>query len=182
MKLTNDKKNALSGVQTVVFDLDGTLYNKRGLAARMVRRLWWCLPLMLIDRHAKGRVWRWIVSTRWHREVYLKTMVDLIGNYCPRREDVMTLIEECKEQGLQMAIYSDYGCMAEKMKALNIPTEPFELLIDAPSLGALKPSAACARKVLEMLHADPETTLFVGDRDEKDGESARMIGAKFLLV
>jgi FMN phosphatase YigB (HAD superfamily) len=30
--------------------------------------------------------------------------------------------------------------------------------------------------------AKPETTLFVGDRDDKDGASARSVGAKFLLV
>lgn len=109
-------------------------------------------------------------------------MVDLIGKYCPRREEVMALIEACHEKGLRMAIYSDYGAVEEKLAVLKVDKTLFDLLVDAPSLGALKPSEACARRVLEMLHAAPETTLFVGDRDEKDGESARMIGAKFLLV
>ena len=36
--------------------------------------------------------------------------------------------------------------------------------------------------VMELLQAHPETTLFVGDRDEKDGESARSVGAHFLLM
>ena len=48
-----DKKNALNGVKTVVLDLDGTMYDKSGLAARMVRRLFWCLPLVMAERWAR---------------------------------------------------------------------------------------------------------------------------------
>ena len=172
----------LNGVQTVVLDLDGTLYDKSGLSGRMVRALWWSLPLMAIDRLAHGGLWRWIVSTRWHKRVYLPTMVRLIGEGCPRREETMALIAEAKRKGLQMAIYSDYGCIREKLAVLGVDAEQFDLLISAPELGDLKPSKACAQEVLRRLNAKPETTLFVGDRDEKDGESARAVGAKFLLV
>lgn len=182
MKSTIDAKNVLNGVQAVVFDLDGTLYDRNGLAKRMVRRLWWCLPLMLVDRLAKGGVWRWIVSTRWHREVYLKTMVELIEKHCPRREEVIELVQICHRNGLKTAIYSDYGAAEEKLKVLKIDKENFDLLVSAPELGGLKPSKACAMQVLERLGATPETTLFVGDRDEKDGAAARSIGAKFLIV
>ena len=48
-----DRKNALNGVRSVVLDLDGTLYDKKGLARRMVRRLWWCLPLLAAERLAR---------------------------------------------------------------------------------------------------------------------------------
>lgn len=178
----NDKKNVLNGVQTVVLDLDGTLYNKSGLAKRMVRRLWWCLPLILIDRLAHGRAWRWVVSTRWHQRVYLPTMVRLIGEGCPRREETMDLIAAAKEKGLQLAIYSDYGCVKEKLEVLGVDAALFDLLISAPELGALKPSKACAQEVLRRLNAQPETTLFVGDREDTDGEAAKNVGAKFMLI
>ena len=109
-------------------------------------------------------------------------MVRLIHRYHKPRKEVMELVEEAKSRGLKLAIYSDYGYVEEKLEALGIDPEPFELLIAAPQLGALKPSEPCARRVLEMLEADPETTLFVGDRDDKDGASARAVGAKFLKV
>ena len=44
------------------------------------------------------------------------------------------------------------------------------------------PSEPCARRVMELLNAKPETTLFVGDREDKDGASAKAVGARFLLI
>ena len=72
--------------------------------------------------------------------------------------------------------------MIEKLEALDIDPAQFDLVISAPELGALKPSEPCARRVLEMLEAKPETTLFVGDREDKDGASAKAVGARFLLI
>ena len=169
-------------IKTVVFDLDGTFYDKHGLAKRMVRRLWWCLPMMMVDRVTKGRCWRWIVGTRWHKHIYLPTMVRLIKETCPRREEVIALLQDVQARGLQTAIYSDYGCVEEKLAVLNIDLKSFDLLITAPELGGLKPTPACAQQVLDRLGAKAETTLFVGDKDEKDGAAARSVGARFLLI
>jgi FMN phosphatase YigB (HAD superfamily) len=94
----------------------------------------------------------------------------------------MAIVAECRKRGLQMVIYSDYGSVIEKLEALGIDPSPFDLIISAPELGALKPSESCARRLLEMLEADPKTTLFVGDREDKDGASAKAVGAQFLKV
>lgn len=201
-----DEKRALDGVKTVVLDLDGTLYDKTGLAARMVTRLWWCLPLLAAERFARrnahyvqfaseeeffgfffttmarGHWWGPRIAERWYRHVYLPAMVRLIRKYHQPRQETLDIMRECREKGLKMAIYSDYGSVIEKLEALHIDPKQFDLIISAPELGALKPSEPCARRVLEMLDAKPEETLFVGDRDEKDGASARAVGAKFLLL
>jgi len=201
-----DKKNVLSGVRTVVLDLDGTLYDKSGLASRMVRRLWWCLPMLAAERLARrnmhyvqyaseeeffdaffafmsrGHWWGKRMAATWYNTVYMPAMIRFIGKRHHPRPEVMELVAEAKAQGLQLAIYSDYGCVVEKLEALHIDPKQFDLLVSAPQLGALKPSEPCARRVLELLDAKPETTLFVGDRDDKDGASARAVGAKFLLI
>ena len=193
-------------IQTVIFDLDGTLYNKSGLARRMVRHLWWCLPLLMSERLARrnahniqyaneeeffdaffttmsrGTVWSPKTAAKWYKHVYLPMMVRLIARHHQTRPEAMALLDECRARGLKTAIYSDYGSVAEKLDALGIDKSQFALIISAPELGALKPSKPCAEKVLELLHADPKTTLFVGDRDEKDGASARAVGARFLLI
>ena len=196
----------LDGIKTVVFDLDGTIYDKSGLARRMVSRLWWCLPLLAAERFARrnahyvqyaseeeffdfffttmsrGHWWGPRMAEKWYRFVYMPAMVRLIRRYYRPRQDVMALIGEARARGLKMAIYSDYGCVVEKLEALGVDPGEFELLVAAPELGALKPSEPCARRVLEMLQASPETTLFVGDRDDKDGASARAVGAKYWII
>lgn len=196
----------LNGVQSVVLDLDGTLYDKTGLARRMVRRLWWCLPLLAAERlarrnahyvqfaseeeffdffftsMARGHWWTAGMAATWYRQVYMPAMLRLIKRHCRPRQEVMELIREAKEKGLRLAVYSDYGCVAEKLEALGIAPDMFDLLVAAPELGALKPSEPCARRVLEMLGAQPESTLFVGDRDDKDGASARAVGAKWVII
>lgn len=201
-----DVKNALNGVQTVVFDLDGTLYDKTGLARRMVRRLWWCLPLLMSERlarrkahhvqfasekeffdaffatMARGHWWGPKIAEKWYHTVYLPAMVRLIARHHAARPEAIELLEECQARGLKMAIYSDYGSVDDKLTALGIDKSQFSLVISAPELGALKPSKPCAQRVMDMLHADPKTTLFIGDRDDKDGEAARSVGARFVLV
>lgn len=169
-------------IRTVIFDLDGTLYLKRGLARRLVARLWWSLPLILVDRLARGPLWRWVVRTRWHQRIYLPTMVRLIGQYCPVRPETLALIDECRRRNLSMAICSDYGCVRDKLDALGIDADQFALLISAPELGARKPSREAALQVMRRLNAQPATTLWVGDRDDTDGEAARSVGAMFLKV
>lgn len=198
--------DALNGVRTVVFDLDGTLYDKRGLAQRMVTRLWWCLPILAAERlarknmhyvqfeseeeffdaffayMARGHWWNSMIAATWYVDVYMPTMVRLIKKYHKPRPEVLALIKECKSRGLQMAVYSDYGLVIDKLEALGVDPDLFEIKVAAPTFGALKPAEQCTRKLLELLNANPKTTLFVGDRDEKDGESARAVGAKFYLI
>ena len=202
----NPKANVLDGIETVIFDLDGTLYDKRGLAARMVRRLWWCVPMLMSERlarrnmhyfhypsgeeffaaffshMARGHWWSPQIAEKWYNHVYMPAMVHLIAKFHHPRPETMAILEAAKAKGLSVAVYSDYGFVLEKLEALGIDIQQFDLIVDAPELGALKPSESCARRVLELLNAEPETTLFVGDRDDKDGASARAVGAKFLLM
>lgn len=192
--------------KTVIFDVDGTLYDKTGIAQKMVKRLWWCLPLLMSERlarrnmhyvqyasadeffsaffyqMARGHWWGPQIAEKWYTYVYMPAMVRIIRQSYHPRADVMAIVDECQKRGLQMVIYSDYGSVIDKLEALGIDPSRFELIISAPELGALKPSEPCARRLLEMLEADPATTLFVGDREDKDGASAQAVGARFLKV
>ena len=203
-----DAKSVLNAeeIKTAVFDLDGTLYDKRGLAQRVISRLWWCLPLLAAERLARrnmhyvqyasedefygaffltmsrGHWWSPAMAARWYHRVYMPVMIRMIKRYHHARPAALEMLSECRRRGIKMAIYSDYGAVEEKLEALGINPKQFDLLVSAPELGALKPSEPCARRVLELLEAEPQSTLFVGDRDEKDGASAQMVGAKYLNI
>lgn len=194
-----------SSIQTVVFDLDGTLYNKKGLACKMVFRLWRTLPLLIAERKTRSAMsaisfecekdfyhylftimaqksHKTIEQTKaWYNDIYMPTMVRLIAKQ-PIRKDVIQLLQECKQKGLQTILLSDYECAEEKLQALGIPLEEFDYITDAPSWGALKPQEALLLPLLDHCHANPQTTLFVGDREDKDGASARVLGAQFMHV
>ena len=193
-------------IRTIIFDLDGTIYDKRGLARRMVRRLWWCLPLLAAERMARrnmhyfqfvtaeeffmvffrnmarGHWWGPQIAEKWYFHVYMPAMVRLIHRHHPPRPEMLSLFNECRQQGIRMAIFSDYGCVEEKLEALGIDASLFDLLISAPELGALKPSKPVVEQLMNILHADPATTLFIGDRDDKDGASARAVGARYYII
>lgn len=192
-------------IQTVIFDLDGTLYNKKGLACRMVCHLWRTLPLLIAERktretmsdksfRTKEEFYHYLFSLMakrssktieqtkaWYNNVYMPTMVRLIAKQ-PIRKNIVQLLHECKQKGLQTILLSDYGCAEEKLQALGIPLADFNYITDAPSWGALKPQTSLLIPLLEHCNATPQTTLFVGDRDDKDGASARAIGAQFMHV
>ncbi|MBR1877416.1 MAG: HAD family hydrolase [Paludibacteraceae bacterium] len=193
-------------IRTVIFDLDGTIYDKRGLAHRMVRRLWWCLPLLAAERvarrtmhnrvfgseqafyqaffvqMARGHWWTAGMAEKWYHHIYLPAMIHLIAKYCKPRAEVLSLIDNIDRNIVTMAVYSDYGCVDDKLRALGMDLSLFSLRMDAPSTGALKPARTSAEKAMKALSADPQTTIFIGDRDDKDGASARAVGAEFLLV
>ena len=193
-------------IRTIIFDLDGTLYDKRGLARRMVRRLWWCLPLLAAERMARktmhnhdfgseqafydaffsrmarGHWWSPRVAEKWYHHVYLPAMIRVIGKSCRPRDSVLQILDNTRDLPVTLAIYSDYGCVDEKLKVLGIDPSLFALRLDSPSTGALKPAKASVMKVMKALSAKPETTLFIGDRDEKDGAAARAVGAHYLII
>ena len=201
-----DANNVLNGVQTVVFDLDGTIYDKSGLARRMVSRLWWSIPLLTAERlarravrnrfygskeafyqaffaqMAKGHWWTAAMAERWYYAFFMPAMIEFIRRYHSPRPEIIALIQEADRRGIRLAIFSDYGFVEQKLRALSISPDLFVLCTDAPSMGGLKPAVNAVKNLMTCLQADPLTTLFIGDRDDKDGASARVVGARFLLI
>ena len=198
--------------QALIFDLDGTLYDKSRLPLRLVLSLLPSLRLLSSERKArkllKGNDFKnedafyealfTVISSRcgktipkvrsWYFRQYMPAMVRSLRRHYRLRPWVAPLMERLRAEGIPVVIYSDYGCVREKLIALDFDLAWATLLVDAPSLGGLKPSAESARTLMDRLSAslgetaEPARCLMVGDRKDTDGASADVLEMPFLLV
>lgn len=192
--------------KAVIFDLDGTLYDRRGLALRMVARDPRHIFMMVRERRVRrslaGRAFagkeefydtflnelskmsgkRVKDVEKWYFGTYMQNMVDILGKHYKVRPWVRREIEKLHSVGMKVAVLSDYAFVREKLRAIGIAAGNFDLVADAPSCGGLKPCEDTFLKMAEDLQVLPADILVVGDRDDTDGEGARNSGMRFLPV
>lgn len=195
--------------QAVIFDLDGTLYDKSRLPFRLILSLLPSLRTLGSERKArkqlKGKDFESenafydalfgamasqtgkhpSAMRSWYFNRYMPAMIRTLRKHYRLRPWVVPLMEQLHGEGVPVIIYSDYGCVREKLEALGFNPSRAALLADAPSLGGLKPSEASARKLLGRIAdtlgttIDPARCLMVGDRDDTDGATANALGMPF---
>ncbi len=197
----------LDNIECVVFDLDGTLYNKRHLPLRMVLADWRHLRLLRAERAARkqlaGRyfgsadaLYEALFTTmskstgksvevvqKWYNEVYMPTMVRIIGKYHPLTDFACENLKLFKEKDIRIVVFSDYGFVNEKLAALQLSTTDYPLsTYSAPEMGGLKPCKEAFENLLRTLQVKPENVLMVGDRLDTDGAGAASVGMPFYQV
>lgn len=193
-------------IKLVVFDLDGTLYQKRGLARRMFFNAAKDWKLMLAERKTRRTLrGKWLPDEdsfynlyfqtmagfcdltasklkTWYFNRYMPLMVDIIRKFHRPTEWLDDFINLCKQNSVQLVILSDYGHVAEKLEALGIDKKLFDWVISAPELGGLKPAPQLLLQILEKMKVTPKQCLVIGDREDTDGQLAQSVGALFQLV
>ena len=196
----------LDGIRAVVFDLDGTLYDKRGLTGEIILGQLGSLSVLSSEQKARkalrgdyfgskeafyeqffgtmaqGHLYTAKVARWWYFHIYLPLMVLSLRLWHKPRHWVHPLIAYCHRKGIRIAVYSDYERVHDKLRAIGLNPDDFCYIVSAPELGGLKPAQACAEKVLATLGVEGAEALFVGDRDDTDGGSARSVGARFAKV
>jgi len=198
--------------QAVIFDLDGTLYDKSRLPFRLILSLLPSIRTLGSERKARkqlkgkdfdseeafydalfgamaAQTGKSVSAIRsWYFGRYMGAMVRALRKHYRLRPWVAPLMERLHEEGVPVVIYSDYGCVREKLEALGFDLSRADLLADAPSLGGLKPSEASARNLLGRIAdtlgtaVDPARCLLVGDRDDTDGAAAKTLGIPYRHV
>jgi HAD superfamily hydrolase (TIGR01549 family) len=192
--------------KVVVFDLDGTLYSKRGMVRRMMCGALLEWRMMFIERKtrkhlrgvwagdaetfdqiyfqtmANGRLFSAGYARWWYTTRYMPLMVKVLRKHYQPASWVMPFIKQCKELGVRLVILSDYGHTLEKLEALGLESSLFDWVISAPDLGGLKPAPKLMARVAAQMGVHPNQCLIIGDREDTDGELARSVNAPFHLV
>lgn len=189
----------------VVFDLDGTLYDKRPLERYMMRRL----PLGLLRLYRYTRVRTSLAGVdlgsaagieaetlrrlargagaqeRWRRWIY--------GTYDPlviegmRRAvrpypGVVEVLRRLRGGGLRVGLVSDYRGVEARLEALGIDGGLFDFTLVTEAEGVMKPAPRAAALTIAGMGAPGPALLMVGDRAFADQRFAEGSGMGFLGV
>ena len=190
-------------MKAIIFDLDGTLYDKSGLARRLITsqllrgRLGMLKREREVRKELRGRHFesedafyraffvrfeRPELARRWYFEEYMPDMVAILRKHYRIASWVATTMLELRSKGRKVVVFSDYGCVREKLSAIGFNLAWADFVFDAPSLGGLKPCKESFEKICQEIRFQPSDCLMVGDRKDTDGAGARSVGMAFKLV
>lgn len=191
--------------KAVVFDIDGTLYDQKNLPVYLILS---DIPgMMLLSSERKCRktlsgkafassqeyydaLFALIAKDRgvsvekvsdWFWNRYMPKMVKVIRKHFPAREKLKELIDSFKAKGMKVAVFSDYAMAQQKLAALGCNPSWFDAVLEAPSVGGLKPCAESFRNVCRNLSCDCSTVLMIGDKVSTDG-GAMDAGMDFIHI
>ncbi len=188
--------------KAVIFDLDGTLFDKSGLPFYLVikQTLRRRLVTLKKERNARKRMkGKYFVDEEgfynaffsefgnktarsWYFRTYMPDMTKILKKHYRLNPWVLDVISKLRQQGIKIVVFSDYNCVKEKLEALGLDLSLVDFYFDAPALGGLKPCREAFLKLCEKIGQQPSECLMVGDRDDTDGEGARTVGMPFVLV
>ena len=98
------------------------------------------------------------------------------------RKNINKFLNELKNNNVKLAILSDYGHVEERLDALKINKSLFDIIASNEEYGVLKPSKRPLLDIAEKLKVGCYDVLVVGDRDDTDGEGARLAKMDYIKI
>lgn len=180
-------------LQAVIFDLDGTLYNKNLLPTRLIisqlakGKLSYLKQERKVRKLLKGqhflsksefydtffKVFNKKNAEDWYFNDYLPDMVDILKKHYKIESWVISKFQYLKKNGIKTVVFSDYEFAKEKLTALGFDLTLADYIVSAPELGGLKPCKESFEKLCQIINVMPEDCLMIGDREDTDGDGAR---------
>lgn len=198
----------MSKIKAVIFDLDGTLYSNKKmkfyLSCNIITKL--AISPQIFREIKTIRYFRKLrenlinhenqnlaekqyqivasklqIQTSEVRETVNKWMFKIPEKYLPKckHKDIDALWERLKEKQIPICIFSDYP-VEDKLKALDLDYNISVCSTDK-EIDALKPNPKGLYKIVEKIGVTIQECLFIGDRDDKDGQCARNAGMPYLI-
>jgi len=191
--------------EAVIFDLDGTLYDKKRIALYSMLKQWKTLYILnhsnKIRRELKGRdfenkenYFNYFYSRiaektsmsekeveQWYISSFYPGFIHILKKHYRAQKNMNQLLDAISEK-IPMAVFSDYGCVDERLDALNIDRNLFKMSGGSEDYGVLKPSARPLLHIASQLGISAEKILVVGDRTDTDGKAAEKAGMMFYHI
>ncbi len=192
--------------KAVIFDLDGTLYDNTKLPGYVVVHSLCHLRYLYSERlcrhHMSGRFYGTKGATykelfrrisaaahksedkvqKWYWNEYMPLQVNMLERHFHKKSWVDGTLSSLRAKGIKLACFSEYSFIREKLKAIDISPDSFDLLVDAPTAGGCKPCRKAFLYIADKLECAPEEILMVGDREDTDGAGAEAANMGFVLV
>lgn len=196
----------LSQIKLVVFDLDGTLYDRKQIKGMLIKKHLFSLRKLSkynkIRKHAlvgcdynsfadlqsqtatllannNGAiipVWK-----NWLAQKFYPTFYASFPKIKPAT-GVNELFNHIASCGVKIAVVSDYGKVEDRLKDLKIDSLLVDFCWGLEEDGLLKPNVKVGTTLLEKFNLKASQLLFIGDREDTDEQLALDMGAEFLGV
>lgn len=188
--------------KAVIFDLDGTLYDKSRLGLYLVGNQFLQGRMALSGRERmlrkklKGRFFGseeafhqaffgalgGEKARKWYYNTYMPAMTSIMRKHYHLYPWVEETFKTLRNQGIKTAVFSDYSCTNERLEALGFDLSWTDFVFEAPAFGGLKPCKEAFEALCQAIGEQPSDCLMVGDRLDTDGAGAASVGMGFVLV
>lgn len=191
-------------IRAVIFDLDGTLYAMRTVYKPIFALF--CFPnIMHLPHYMKIRTkfqgadfstgqelhdalceefekkYKVKSADKWIKNTFSTAFVRTL-KFMRNRKETPKIIRHLKSKGIKVALFSDFGLIKTRLKALKIDPSLFDIIVSSEDIGALKPARRTFATVAERLNIPCKHILAVGDREDTDGIAAKENNIHFLHV
>ena len=191
--------------EAVIFDLDGTLYDKKRIALYSMLKQWKNIHILKhsnkIRSELKGKDFKNSENyfnnfykrvseesskpveelEKWYKQSFYRGFIEILRKKYKAQENLINLLESAKGV-IPIAVLSDYSHVDERLEALQIDSSFFEITAGSEEYGVLKPSARPLLDIADKLGVPADKILMVGDRHDTDGKAAELAGMMFYFI